>query len=96
MKFTMCVTQRCNLRCDYCYVGKSDASMSLDVAQRIVAFAYGQTPPEEKIDIGFFGGEPLLEFSRIRDVVAIIENHPEFTPEKVEMTVVSNGTVFSD
>jgi uncharacterized protein len=96
MKYTICVTQRCNLRCEYCYVGKSDVAMSSDVARRIVHFAYDHTPPEERIEIGFFGGEPLLEFHRIRDIVDRVEDHPEFTPERVDMTVVSNGTVFSD
>jgi len=96
MKYTICVTQRCNLRCDYCYIGKHDISLSADLAHRIVNFAYRQTPAKEKIDIGFFGGEPLLEFHRIRDIVCMIEEHSDFSPERVEMTVVSNGTLFSD
>lgn len=96
MKYTICVTQRCNLRCDYCYIGKRDISLSPDAARKIVDFAYRNTPADEKITIGFFGGEPLLEFGRIGSIVDLIEGHPDYTPERVEMTVVSNGTLFSE
>jgi len=54
MKYTICVTQRCNLRCDYCYIGKRDISLSPDAARKIVDFAYRNTPADEKITIGFF------------------------------------------
>lgn len=96
MKYTISVTQRCNLRCNYCYIDKRDISISQDVAQKIVDFAYWNTPDDEKINIGFFGGEPLLAFDKVREIVAMVEEHPGFTPERLEMTLVSNGTLFSD
>ena len=33
MKYTLCVTQQCNLACDYCYVGKCEETMPLDACQ---------------------------------------------------------------
>ncbi len=96
MKYTLCVTQRCNLACTYCYVGKREEVMPLDIARHIVDFAFERTPPHEKIEIGFFGGEPLLAFERIRDITELIEAHADFAERDVEMTVVSNGTTFSD
>lgn len=96
MKYTICVTQRCNLRCNYCYIGKRDISLSPAAGRKIVDFAYRNTPADEKIDIGFFGGEPLLEFERIGKLVDMLEEHPDFSPERVEMTIVSNGTLFSE
>lgn len=96
MKYTFSITQKCNLRCSYCYIGKREARMTLPVAQRAIEFAFKNTPPEEKIDIGFFGGEPLLEFGLIKDITGMIEDHPSFDMERVELTVVTNGTIFSD
>ena len=96
MKYTLCVTQRCNLRCRYCYIAKRDRTMPIDVAVRIVDFAFLNTPQEERIDIGFFGGEPLLEFERIRNITSMIEAHPKFDPGRVDLSVVSNGTIFSE
>lgn len=96
MKYTFSITQQCNLRCGYCYIDKRDGRMTIPVAQRAIEFAFKNTPPEEKIDIGFFGGEPLLEFGLIQDITGMIEAHPSFDRERVELTVVTNGTVFSN
>ncbi|GAB4535664.1 MAG: hypothetical protein Fur0020_03150 [Thermodesulfovibrionia bacterium] len=70
--------------------------MPIRVAEKVVDFVFKNTPPEEKIDIGFFGGEPLLEFGLIKEIVGMIEKHPSFNNEQVELTVVTNGTIFSD
>lgn len=96
MKYTLFVTRQCNLRCDYCYIGKDTSAMPLDVARRIVDFAYARTPPGENIDFAFFGGEPLLEFDRVRDITALIEEHARHDAARVQLTLVSNGTVFGD
>lgn len=96
MKYTLFVTRQCNLRCDYCYIGKDISAMPLELARRVVDYAYARTPPGEQMDFVFFGGEPLLEFDRVRDITALIEQHPRFDPLAVQLTLVSNGTVFSD
>ena len=95
MKYTLLVTQKCNLACEYCYVGKRDTRMSLAVARKIVDFVYRNTPPHEKIEVGFFGGEPLLEFELITQITNLIESHPSFDAHRIGLTVVSNGTIFS-
>lgn len=84
------------MRCKYCYIDKKDARMSLSTAKKIINFIFKNTPSQEKIDIGFFGGEPLLEFELIKKITEIIENHPSFNNKLVELTVVTNGTIFSD
>jgi uncharacterized protein len=96
LKYTLLVTQRCNLACDYCYVAKHPSRMPLEVARRVIGFAFRRTPPDEKIEIGFFGGEPLLELDRVREITALIEAHPSFARERVPLTVISNGTVYTD
>lgn len=70
--------------------------MSLPIAEKVVDFIFKNTPPAEKIRIGYFGGEPLLAFELIEDITDIIENHTSFDRERVELDVVSNGTIFSD
>ncbi len=95
MKYTLCITQQCNLRCKYCYVDKASARMPLDTAEKAIDFIYERTPADDDIDIGFFGGEPLLEFELIEAITDKIERHPEHDPERVELTLVSNGTIFN-
>ena len=96
MKYNLLVTQACNLRCDYCYIRKRPATMSLNTAKKAIDFIFARTPENEPIHIGFFGGEPLLEFKRIKEITAYIEDHPDFDQDRVELAVVTNGTFFSD
>lgn len=95
MKYTLVITQKCNLACDYCYVGHKNSVMALLTAKKIVDFIFKSTPKKEKIDIGFFGGEPLLEFDLIKEITAIIQKHKNFDPNRAILSVVTNGTVFS-
>ncbi len=96
MKYTVLLTRDCNLTCSYCYIGRSREVMSGETAKEIVNFAYANTPPGDQIEIGFFGGEPLLEFDLLTEVVALVEGHPGFDADRVSLTVVTNGTIFSD
>ncbi|MFH2054567.1 MAG: SPASM domain-containing protein, partial [bacterium] len=65
-------------------------------ARQAIDFALTHTPPDEKIDIGFFGGEPLLEFGLLQQFTDEIERHPAYDPKRVVLSLVSNGTIFSD
>ena len=96
MKYTICVTQRCNLRCKYCYIYNQSSTMPISVAEKIVDFIFKRTPSEENIYIGYFGGEPLLEFKLIKRITKIIEDHPSFERDRVELSIVTNGTIYSE
>lgn len=95
-KHTLIVTQQCNLRCRYCYVDKADGAMAMTTAQRAVDFAFAHTAPDEPVDIGYFGGEPLIEMPRLRAITAAIKAHPDYRRERVVLSVISNGTVWSE
>jgi uncharacterized protein len=95
MKCTMSITQKCNLRCSYCYLHTHDAVMSPDLARATVDFIYRQTPSGEKIDLGFFGGEPLTEFGLLRQITEYVVTHPDYDLHEVELSLVSNGTIFT-
>lgn len=95
-KHTLILTQQCNLRCRYCYVDKVDVAMPLATAVRAVNFAFAHTASDEQVDIGYFGGEPLLEFGLMRDVTAAIKVHRDYRRERVVLSVISNGTLYSD
>jgi uncharacterized protein len=96
MKYTLCITQECNLACSYCYIPKRPRVMSLETARDAVDFIFRQAAGMDQLEIGFFGGEPLLEFELIRDVTPFIKSQPGFDRHRVGLTVVTNGTIFSD
>ena len=95
-KFTLCLTHQCNLRCAYCYVDKRAGRMSIDVAEKIIKSIFASSASDEEIDIGFFGGEPLLEFDLLTKIVGLIERYPGFDRNTITLSVVTNGTVFSE
>jgi uncharacterized protein len=70
--------------------------MSLALAEKIIDFIFSYTPLDEIIEIGFFGGEPLLEFDLLKNITSLIEKHPAFNMERTALAVVTNGTIFSD
>ena len=96
MKFTLALTLQCNLACRYCYIDKGQKRMSPETAARIVDFIFQATPPGEKIDIGFFGGEPLLEVELMKTIVGMITGHRLYESQRVLFSVITNGTLFSD
>jgi uncharacterized protein len=96
LRCTLVITQNCNLACDYCYAPKKVASMSLDTARLIVDFMFQRVPKGASFDVGFFGGEPFLEFGLLRDIVGLIVGHPNFGLAETKLSVTSNGTVLSD
>jgi uncharacterized protein len=96
MKFTLALTLQCNLACTYCYINKSQKQMSPETAGHIVDFIFQSTPLGEKIDIGFFGGEPLLEVELIKTIVGMITGHRLYDSQRVLFSVITNGTLFSD
>lgn len=70
--------------------------MSLEIAEMIIDQIFEYANNKEIVDVGFFGGEPLLNYSLIKDIVDIIENHPQYCEHIIALDVVTNGTIFSD
>ena len=64
------VAERCNMRCSYCYAGEGDYGsntlMSFDTASRAIRYFSRRGEP---LHVSFFGGEPLLNFKLITEIV---------------------------
>lgn len=69
---SLCVTHNCNLNCRYCYQKHDDTSrMTIETAQNAIDWIFDHIPVDMSgVEIGFIGGEPLLEFELIKDIVA--------------------------
>jgi uncharacterized protein len=93
--YTLCTTFHCNLACQYCYVNKNPAVMTLETARRAVDFIFRHSTGAGAVDIGFFGGEPLLEFRLLQEITEMIEAHPGFNPGRVSLSITTNGTLLT-
>lgn len=93
-ELTLIITHRCNLNCVYCYEHHKDSrKMDVEFAKKTVE-KYLTTGDYEEIKIGFFGGEPFLEFPIIKEVC-------EWTwsrnwPKSYCFYADTNGTVLAD
>jgi len=92
------VTHECNLACRYCFVRNacdrpdSPAVMSPDTAmQALRLFA-----PGAAIDVGFFGGEPLLAWKVVRAVILESEAQARTRRVPVRFHITTNGLLLDD
>jgi len=96
MKVALSLTHRCNLSCKYCYSGRSfKKDMSLVTAQKIVNFTMDIAPPEQRIEFSFFGGEPLLRFDLIKEIVDYIHQKERNNGKSVSLSITTNGTLLT-
>lgn len=93
----MHLTDKCNLRCSYCYEDRAQRTsgvMSLATAQAIAARHLTEEGPHTRVELDFIGGEPLLAWDRIVGVVDYVHQHK--WPKKFSFTFSTNGTLFTD
>ncbi|MBK6284871.1 MAG: hypothetical protein IPF54_21540 [Draconibacterium sp.] len=71
--------------------------MSSHVAKKAIDFVFKRSKLfHETINIGWFGGEPLLEFERMKEFTMMVKEHPSYSPNQVFISLVSNGTIFNE
>lgn len=96
------VTQDCNFRCRYCSFSGSgyydrthcNQSMSIDIAKKSIDFLKTNSCEIKNVRIGFYGGEPLLEFPLIKKVVEYSKN---IMPEKdISFYLTTNSTLLNE
>jgi len=93
---TICVTHNCNLNCVYCYQKQHDtAKLTIDTAKDIIDRIFDNIPDNTSdVEIIFFGGEPLLEFDLIKEIVAYTNSKKREC--KYIFLAPTNGTVLSE
>jgi len=94
------VTQECNLRCIYCYgSGGSYGSggyMTRGTAFRSVDWLIEQSESKKKLKISFFGGEPLLNFTLMKDVVQYALKRGNESGKEFDFGLTTNATLLDD
>ena len=95
------VTQNCNLRCKYCvysgsYVNRvhTNKRMNFETAKQAVDFYYNHSKNIDIASISFYGGEPLLEFELIRNIVEYCEM--KFSGKQLNLNMTTNATLLTN
>lgn len=89
-QLSILITERCNLRCDYCFCDKTNSTIiSIENVIRQVE-ACIKKHQNEHLCILFIGGEPMMAFDEICEIV---ERCNTLFPNKISYKAVSNGTL---
>lgn len=98
---TFQVTQQCNLRCQYCaYSGSynnrthSNKRMPFELATQGIDFLISHSSDSPNLNIGFYGGEPLLELGLIKKCIEYAKKKSE--GKKLTFSITTNATLLSE
>ena len=91
------VTEDCNCRCKYCFVeGKNPCSLTPKLARKAVDFLIRHSGKQTELGILLFGGEPLLEFDLLREIVNYSQNTTSKTDKSITFSLTTNGTLMTE
>lgn len=85
------VTKDCNLRCKYCGVKKKRSYMTIKIAQKAILIYLRAPEKQKKMKIRFFGGEPLLRWSLIKDIIVFAEKESLKRKLNINFDLTTNG-----
>lgn len=95
------VNTGCNLSCTYCY--KEDLAtpaagekMAFETAVKSIELLLREGASRERINVVFFGGEPLSNLPLIKQVVAYTEQRCEQLGKEVDFSLTTNATLFNE
>jgi len=99
------VTNQCNLACTYCYEFGSDKIatpqgkpkyMTVETARASVDFLLESSGNREAVHITFFGGETLMNFKLLRDVVDYANAQVKALGRRITFSLTTNATLLTD
>ncbi|MCX7885427.1 MAG: thioether cross-link-forming SCIFF peptide maturase [Caloramator sp.] len=95
------IAHDCNLRCKYCfasegnYHGKSEL-MSFEVGKAAIDFVIKNSGIRHNIEVDLFGGEPLLNFETVKQIIEYAKSEGEKNNKNIRFTITTNATLLND
>lgn len=95
------ISHSCNLRCKYCFAsegtyGGKACNMSFEVAKAAIDFLIKSSGKRRHLEVDFFGGEPLLNFSVVKQTVAYAKEQADKFNKIFRFTITTNGVYLTD
>ena len=90
------VSHMCNMTCSYCFAGKGaykgkEKLMPLETGLRAIDFLAESSGSRRNLYVDFFGGEPLLNFSVVKQIVAYARKIEQAKGKRFLFTLTTNG-----
>lgn len=95
------IAHACNMKCLYCFAqqgdfGQKPALMSLEMGEKTFSFLVNNSGEVKHLEVDFFGGEPLLNFAVVKDLVLYGRRLEQETGKKFNFTLTTNALLLDD
>lgn len=95
------VAHACNLACSYCFAGQGHyqgeaALMSVETGKKALDFLVASSGKRRHLEVDFFGGEPLLNWDMVKEVVAYGRKLEQQHGKVFRFTLTTNGVLLTD
>ena len=95
------IAHDCNLACRYCFAEEGEykgrrALMSAEVGKKALDFLVENSGNRRNLEVDFFGGEPLMNFDVVKEIVAYGRDLEKTHDKKFRFTLTTNGVLLND
>ncbi len=95
------IAHDCNLACKYCFAEEGEyhgrrALMSYEVGKKALDFLIANSGNRRNLEVDFFGGEPLMNWQVVKDLVAYGREQEKRCDKRFRFTLTTNGVLLND
>ena len=95
------IAHDCNLACRYCFAEEGEyhgrrALMSFEVGKKALDFLIANSGNRRNLEVDFFGGEPLMNWNVVKQLVEYGRSQEEPHNKKFRFTLTTNGVLLND
>ncbi len=95
------VAHDCNLKCKYCFAKQGDFGgkaelMPLEIGKKAMDFLVANSGNRRNLDIDFFGGEPLMNWEVVKELVKYGREIEKPAGKNMRFTITTNGVLLDD
>jgi len=95
------IAHDCNLACQYCFAEEGEyhgrrALMSFEVGKKALDFLVANSGNRRNLEVDFFGGEPLMNWEVVKQLVEYGRSLEEPNNKKFRFTLTTNGILLND
>lgn len=95
------VAHDCNLKCAYCFAEEGEykgkrSLMSLEVGKNAIDFILENSGKRRNLEIDFFGGEPLMNFGVVKEIVKYGREREKEYNKNIRFTLTTNGLLLDE
>ncbi len=95
------IAHDCNLRCRYCFASTGDfgtqrSLMSAETGKKAIDFLIEKSAARRNLEVDFFGGEPLLNFEVVKEIVHYALERQRETGKNFRFTITTNAVLLNE